>query len=110
MSGWDDLTKALGGSKDKFTKLLQSDAQLKAFTTSDAIDKAATFGIKSSGSDNTILIEVTNGSAKASTGTSKDALFTLSALPEQWEQHFKETPVMPYQSYWGMFGMNIKQK
>ncbi|KAJ4986193.1 hydrolase protein [Stagonosporopsis vannaccii] len=110
MSGWDDLTKALGGSKDKFTKLLQSDAQLKAFTTSDAIDKAATFGIKSSGSDNTILIEVNNGSAKATTGSSKDALFTLSALPEQWEQHFKETPVMPYQSYWGMFGMNIKQK
>lgn len=110
MSSWDDLTKALEGSKDKFTKLLQSDAQLKAFTTSDAIDKLATFGIKSSGSDNTILIEVANGSAKLSTGTSKDALFTLSALPEQWEQHFKETPVMPYQSYWGMFGMNIKQK
>ncbi|KAJ8117542.1 hypothetical protein OPT61_g1293 [Boeremia exigua] len=109
MSGWDDLSKALGGSKDKFSKLLQSDAQLKAFTTSDAIDKSATFGIKSSGSDNTILIEVNNGSAKASTGTSKDALFTLSALPEQWEQHFKETPAMPYQSYWGMFGMNIKQ-
>lgn len=110
MSGWDDLTKALGGSKDKLTKLLQSDAQLKAFTTSDAIDKAATFGIKSSGSDNTLLIEVSNGGAKASTGTSKDALFTLSALPEQWEQHFKETPAMPYQSYWGMFGMNIKQE
>ena len=110
MSGWDDLPKALEGSKDKLTQLLQSDAQLKAFTTSDAIDKSATFGIKSSGSDNTLLIEVTNGSAKASTGSSNDALFTLSALPEQWEQHFEETPAMPYQSYWGMFGMNIKQK
>lgn len=110
MSGWDDLTKALEGSKDKLTELLQSDAQLKAFTTSNAIDKAATFGIKSSGSDNTLLVEVTNGGAKASTGSSKDALFTLSATPEQWEQHFKETPAMPYQSYWGMFGMNIKQK
>ncbi|KAF3040708.1 hypothetical protein E8E12_006514 [Didymella heteroderae] len=110
MSGWDDITKALGSSKDKLTKLLQSDKQLKAFTTSDAIDRPATFGIKSNGSDNALLIEVANGSAKASTGTSKDALFTLSALPEQWEQHFKETPAMPYQSYWGMFGMNIKQK
>ncbi|KAJ4348953.1 hypothetical protein N0V95_005001 [Ascochyta clinopodiicola] len=110
MSGWNDLPKALEGSKDKLTKLLQSDAQLKAFTTSNAIDKSATFGIKSSGSDSTLLIEVTNGSAKASSGTSKDALFTLSAAPEQWEQHFKETPVMPYQSYWGMFGMNIKQQ
>jgi len=110
MSGWDDLTKALGSSQDKLNKLLQSDAQLKAFTTSNAIDRPATFGIKSNGSDNTLLVEVSNGSAKASTGTSKDALFTLSALPEQWEQHFKETPAMPYQSYWGMFGMNIKQK
>jgi hypothetical protein len=110
MSDWNDITKALESSKDKLTKLLQSDKQLEAFTTSDAIDKPATFGIKSSGSDNTLLIEVTNGSAKASTGASKDALFTLSALPEQWEQHFKETPAMPYQSYWGMFSMNIKQK
>ncbi|UPX12698.1 uncharacterized protein EKO05_0003237 [Ascochyta rabiei] len=110
MSGWNDLPKALEGSKDKLAKLLESDAQLKAFTTSDAIDRPATFGIKSTGSDNTLLIEVTNGSAKASSGTSKDALFTLSATSEQWEQHFKETPVMPYQSYWGMFGMNIKQK
>lgn len=110
MSGWSDLPAALKGSSDKFAELLQSDAQLKAFTTTDAIDKAATFGIKSSGSDNTLLITVANGSVKASTGSPKDALFTLSALPEQWEQHFKEVPAMPYQSYWGMFGMNIKQK
>lgn len=110
MSDWDDIAKALGSSKDELTKLLQSDKQLKAFTTSEAIDRSATFGIKSNGSDNTLLIEVTNGSAKVSTGTPKDALFTLSALPEQWEQHFKETPAMPYQSYWGMFGMNIKQE
>lgn len=110
MSGWSDLPGALKGSFDKFTELLQSDAQLKAFTTSNAIDKDATFGIKSSDSDNTLLVSVTNGGAKASTGTSKDALFTLSALPEQWEKFFKDIPVAPYQSYWGMFGMNIKQK
>jgi hypothetical protein len=110
MADWSDITAALKGSFDKFNELLQSDGQLKAFTTSNAIDKAATFGIKSSGSDNALLITVTNGSAKASTGTPKDALFTLSALPEQWEQHFQEVPKMPYQSYWGMFGMNIKQK
>jgi pimeloyl-ACP methyl ester carboxylesterase len=110
MADWSDLTAALKGSLNKFNELLQSDAQLRAFTTSNAIEKAATFGIKSSGSDNTLLISVTNGSAKASTGTPKDALFTLSALPEQWEQHFQKVPKMPYQSYWGMFGMNIKQK
>ncbi|RYN48218.1 hypothetical protein AA0118_g11901 [Alternaria tenuissima] len=110
MSDWSDLTAALKGSLDKLSELLQSDDQLKAFTTSNAIEKDVTFGIKSSGSDNTLLITVSNGSAKASTGASKDALFTLVALPEQWEQHFKAVPAMPYQSYWGMFGMNIKQK
>lgn len=110
MSNWSDITAALKGSQDKLAQLLQSDAQLKAFTTSNAIEKETTFGIKSSGSDNTLLITVNNGSAKASTGTPKDAVFTLSALPEQWEQHFQAIPKMPYQSYWGMFGMNIKQK
>tara|TARA_R110002003_G_scaffold143_10_gene13249 strand:+ start:4885 stop:5574 length:690 start_codon:yes stop_codon:yes gene_type:complete len=110
MADWSDLPAALKGSQAKFDELLESDGQLKAFTSSNAIDKAATFGIKSSGSDNTLLITITNGNAKASSGTPKDALFTLSALPEQWEQHFQTVPKMPYQSYWGMFGMNIKQK
>ena len=102
MSDWSDLPAALKGSFAKFSELLESDAQLKALTTSNAIDKAATFGIKSNGSDNTLLVEVNNGSAKAKPGASKDALFTLSALPEQWEQFFKEVPVAPYQSYWGI--------
>ncbi|EMD60699.1 hypothetical protein COCSADRAFT_245609 [Bipolaris sorokiniana ND90Pr] len=110
MADWSDLTTALKGTSDALPKLLQSDDQLKAFVTSDAIDKPVTFGIKSSASDNTLLVTVTNGNVKASNGSSKDALFTLSALPEQWEQHFKPVPAMPYQSYWGMFGMNIKQK
>jgi hypothetical protein len=105
MSDWSDLTAALKGSLDKLSELLQSDAQLKAFTTSGAIVNDVTFGIKSSGSDNTLLITVGNGSAKASIGGPKDALFTLSALPEQWEQHFKEVPAMPYQSYWVMFSL-----
>ncbi|KAF2637300.1 alpha/beta-hydrolase [Massarina eburnea CBS 473.64] len=110
MANWSDLPAALKGSFDKFTELLQSDAQLKAFTTSNAIDNPATFGIKSSGSDNSLLITVENGSAKVKTGSAKDGLFALSALPEQWEEFFKEIPVAPYQSYWGMFGMNIKQQ
>lgn len=108
MSDWSDLTTLL--NKDNLNKLLQSDAQLKAFTTSNAIDKPVTFGITSGASDNTLLFTVNNGSVKASTGSSKDALFTLSALPEQWEKHFQKVPEMPYQSFWGMYGMNIKQK
>lgn len=110
MSNWSDLPATLKGSLDKLSELLQSDGQLKAFTTSNAIDKPATFGYKSSGSDNTLVVTVTNGSTQVKVGSSKDALFTLSALPEQWEQFFKDVPVAPYQSYWGMFGMNIKQE
>lgn len=109
-SSWADLPAALEGSMSKLDELLANDGQLKAFTTSNAIDKPATFGIKSSGSENTLLVEVTNGSAKATVGNPQSALFTLSALPEQWEEFFKQTPVAPYQSYWGMFGMNIKQQ
>ncbi|KAI9710142.1 MAG: hypothetical protein M1820_002944 [Bogoriella megaspora] len=110
LPGWQDLPQALGSYLPKFKDLLLSDGQLQAFTTSDAIDKPATFGIKSSGSDHTLLVTVSNGKAVASTGEPSSALFILSALPEQWEQHFKAVPVAPYQSYWGMFGMNIKQR
>ncbi|KAF1999791.1 alpha/beta-hydrolase [Amniculicola lignicola CBS 123094] len=109
-SQWSDLPAALKNSLGKLDELVKSDAQLTAFTTSNAIVEPATFGYKSSSSDSTLLVTVTNGEAKVKQGSAKDALFTLSALPEQWEQHFKDVPEMPYQSYWGMFGMNIKQK
>ncbi|KAF2850180.1 alpha/beta hydrolase-like protein [Plenodomus tracheiphilus IPT5] len=111
MSDWSDLPRALQGSSKKFSELLHDDDKLKAFTNSNAIANEVTFGIKSSGSDNTLLITVANGSVKANTsGSPKDALFTLSALPEQWQEHFKDVPKAPYQSYWGMLAMNIKQK
>lgn len=110
MTTWSDLPSALKGSLDKLSQLLESDAQLKAFTTSNAIDEPVTFAIKSSGSDHALLVTVANGSTKAKTGSAKDGAFALCALSEQWEQFFKEVPVAPYQSFWGMFGMNIKQK
>jgi len=83
---------------------------LKCFDTTNAITQPHTFGIKSHGSDKAVLATVTNGKVELKTGSSKDALFTLVALPEQWQEFFKQTPVAPYQSYWGMFGMNIKQE
>lgn len=107
---WSDLPKQLSSALPKVREAMRSDAQFQAFTTSNAIEHPATFGIKSSGSDNTILVTVSNGKGEVSSGSPKDALFTLSALPEQWSEFFKETPQMPYQSYWGMFGMNIKQE
>lgn len=97
---WADLPNQLGDAIQKASKLAESDGQLSAFTTSNAIEAPATFGIKGAGSDNTILVTVTNGKADIRSGSEKDALFTLSALPEQWQEFFKQTPVMPYQSYW----------
>lgn len=98
---WSDLPAQLESAIPKVNKLANDDGQLKSFTTSNAITGPATFGIKSAGSDSAILCEVTNGKAELRTGSSKDALFTLTALPEQWQEFFKQTPVSPYQSYWG---------
>ncbi|KAJ9642591.1 hypothetical protein H2201_009168 [Coniosporium apollinis] len=110
--GWSDLPKALGGDDilSKLSESFNSDSQFLAFTTTQAITKPVTFGIKSSGSDSTILVTVEKGKGSAKIGRPDEALFTLSALPEQWEQHFQPVPKMPYQSYWGMLGMNIKQE
>lgn len=112
MSSWSDLPKALGGEEvvTKLSESFKKDGQFLAFVTTDAITKPVTFGIKSSDSDDAILVTVENGKGSAKIGRSNDALFTLTALPEQWEHYFKPVPEMPYQSYWGMFGMNIKQK
>lgn len=99
---WADLPSVLGASLSKANAAAQSDGQLKAFTTSDAIASSATFGIKSAGSDNTILVTAANGKVDLRSGDAKEALFVLSALPEQWQEFFKQTPVAPYQSYWGL--------
>jgi hypothetical protein len=127
---WADLPSQLSGAIEKANKAAQDDGQLSAFLRTDGIKTSATFGIKGAGSDNAILTTVSNGKVDIRTGTTKDAEFTLSALPEQWQEFFKQTPVMPYQSYWGvrrqsvriwdkavadgnveqMFGMNIKQE
>lgn len=101
MADFTDLPNAL--QLDTLPDLLESDEQLKAFL-SNAIEKPVTFGIKSSGSDNTLLITISNGSAKHAIGKKEDAEFTLSALPEQWTQFFQPVPKPPYQSYWGILG------
>lgn len=98
---WADLPSQLSGAIEKANKAAQSDGQLSAFIHSDAITDSATFGIKGAGSQNAILTTVSSGcKVDIRTGSTKDAEFTLSALPEQWQEFFKQTPVMPYQSYW----------
>jgi len=108
---WADLPSALSTTLPEVNSTASSDGQLKAFITSDAIVSPAVFGIKAAGSNNCVLVTVSNGKCEVRGGDAGEAkpAFVLSALPEQWEQFFKQTPVAPYQSYWGMYGMNIKQ-
>ncbi|KAK0118360.1 hypothetical protein ONS95_012648 [Cadophora gregata] len=88
---------------------ISKDPQFQAFADTPEIKYPITFGIKAAGSDNAVFVTVNSKSGVAEIGDHKKALFTLSALPEQWQEFFKPVPAMPYQSYWGMFGMNIKQ-
>ena len=106
---WADLPSQLKNAVPKFNNLLLKDPQFQAFADTPEITAPITFGIKAAGSDNAVLVTVNNKCGVAETGSHKKALFTLSALPEQWQEFFKPVPEMPYQSYWGMFGMNIKQ-
>ena len=99
---WADLTSQLEPAIKKVNQTAKNDEQLKNFMVTNAITQPATFGIRSSGSENTILVTVTNGNVELTTGSKDKALFTLVATPEQWQEFMKQTPVAPYQSYWGM--------
>jgi hypothetical protein len=98
---WADLPSQLSGALEKANKAAQTDGQLSSFLRTDAITESSTFGIKGAGSNNAILTTVSkDGKVDIRSGSPSDAEFTLSALPEQWQEFFKQTPVMPYQSYW----------
>lgn len=100
---WEDLPSQLNSALAKASSLAEDDAQLSAFTTSKAITEPATFGIKAGTSDKAILCTVYEGSIDLKTGDPSHALFCLSATAEQWQNFFEQTPVAPYQSYWGMW-------
>lgn len=98
---WANLPSQLSDAVRKLPGLLSNDTQFVAFAGTNAIKDVVTFGIKSSGSDRTILVTVGDGTAAAEVADDHEkASFTLVALPQQWEQFFKQTPVAPYQSYW----------
>ena len=99
---WTDLPSQFQTTLLKANKAGETDGQLKGFTAIGPNTGLTTFGIKAAGSNNAILVTITNGSAQMTSGDAKDALFVLVALPEQWKQFFKPTPAPPYQSYWGM--------
>lgn len=68
---FSDLPAALEAALPKANKAAEDDEQLKYFTTSNAIAGPATFGIKAAGSDNAIVVTVTNGKADIRSGTTK---------------------------------------
>ena len=80
---WSNLPAQLESALPKVNDIAQKDDQLINFTTSNAIEEPATFGIKSGGSDDALLGTVSNGKCQVHSGSAKDALFTLVALPEQ---------------------------
>lgn len=99
---WTNLPSQLESAIPKANDIAKDDGNLQNFAKTDAITQKHTFGIKSSGSDDAILTTVSKGHVEIRTGKDKDAEFSLVALPEQWQEFFKQTPEMPYQSFWGM--------
>ena len=86
-------------------KRLDNDPQWQAFVDTKAIIEPVTFGVKSTDSDDTILVHVTSGAkTSVSTGPSSKADFVLGAGPGQWEKFFDKDPVAPYTSFVGLQG------
>ncbi|KAF9885246.1 hypothetical protein FE257_000606 [Aspergillus nanangensis] len=106
---WHNLPLQLGRSLDQFNKAIQDDAQFLAFTHTEHIPTPITFAIKSTTDDDAILLTFSQRYGYAKVGKSTDALFTLTALPAQWQGLFTKNPQMPYQSFWGLYGQNIRQ-
>ncbi|KAB8349572.1 hypothetical protein FH972_023596 [Carpinus fangiana] len=103
------LGVALDSTLQKANAAAASDPQLQGFISTQAITEKATFGVQAAGSDSIVLIDVAPGTVSMRSGDVKEASFVLSALPEQWQQFFKKDPDVPYQSYWGLVGMNNRQ-
>ena len=107
---WHNLPRQLEGILNKFNQTINKDPQFLAFTNTDHISTPITFSIKSIGSDNAILCTFEQGHGHARVGTYTDGLFSLSALPDQWQNMFKKNPGVPYQSFWALYGQNIRQE
>lgn len=92
----------LASSLDAANVAAARDPQLTAFLNSQAITEPVTFGVQAAGDDTVLLFDVKPRSLSFRSGHVKDASFVLSALPEQWVEFFKQTPTVPYQSFWGV--------
>lgn len=107
---WHNLPSQLGGVVAKFNEVISHDAQFLAFTNSEHIAEPISFSINSVGSDNSIVLTFKQGCGSGRVSPSRDGLFSLAALPTQWEAMFQKNPAMPYQSFWALYGQNIRQE
>ena len=104
------LGTTLGSAIKDATAAAAKDSQLQAFLNSEAITEHAIFGAQAAGSESAVLIDVSPGKITMREGNPSEASFVLSALPEQWQKFFKQTPDVPYQSYWGVSLSIIRRK
>jgi hypothetical protein len=107
---WHNLTLQLGPNLAKFNQAIKRDPQFLAFTHTGHISTPITFAIKSIGSDDAILFSFNQTFGEARAGKYADALFSLAALPNQWQEIFKQNPKPPYQSIWGLYGLSGHRK
>ena len=100
---WQSLPEAVSSPLERLNHMLNQDAQWQAFINTEGIQKSVTIGVRSTGSDNTILVSVEPDSRTfVSTGPSSKADFCLVAQPEHWENFFSSTPKAPYTSFVGI--------
>lgn len=107
---WHNLPSQLGGVLPEYNRAINQNPQFLAFTNTNHISKSISFAIKSVGSDDAIIFTFNQSTGSARVGPYTDALFSLAALPSQWENLFKKNPAMPYQSFWALYGQNIRQE
>lgn len=94
-----DLPVALQAALPKANQAAENDEQLKYFTTSNAIAGPARFGIKAAGSDNAIVVTVTNGKADIRSGTTKVSLMESLSLKHWTKSCFHRTASSYYLLY-----------
>lgn len=107
---WYNLPTQLGGILPEFNQAVNQDPQFLAFTNTSHISESVSFAIKSVGSGDAIIFTFNQGTGSARVGKYTHALFSLAALPGQLENLFKKNPAMPYQSFWALYGQNIRQE
>ena len=106
-SAFAEIGNQLSEAIQKANEATHKDEEIQSFMNSQAITQSITFGVQAAGSDSAVLIDCSPGRISMRSGDVNEATFVLSALPEQWQEFFKQTPTVPYQSYWGVRAASI---